>query len=83
MAAAPIDAGATAGALSKSAADYRSTSPKMHPCGSLMKPSTRPCTSKVEVRYDASWRHASVLVVRFEFRAPGHDSEASNSSRPN
>jgi len=40
-------------------------------------------TSKVEVRYDVSWQHACVQVVRCEYRAPGHDSGASRSSRPN
>src|SRR3979409_2506202 len=74
--------GRVPGVQSRSLDACRSTSRMTSPCASAMRPSTRPCSSKVEARCVANWRPVCAPAVCFEGRGPAHVGEAKTLYQP-
>ena len=77
-----IGGGQTHGARSRSPVACRSTSRKMRPCTSAMKPSIKRCSFTLEVRCAASWRPVCAPGGHCGCRGRACTSEARPSSRP-
>ena len=77
-----IGGGQTHGARSRSPVACRSTSRKMRPCASAMKPSIKRCSFTLEVRCAASWRPVCAPGGHCGCRGRACTSEARPSSRP-
>lgn len=77
-----IGGGHTHGARSRSPVAWRSTSRKMRPCASAMKPSIKRCSFTLEVRCAASWRPVCAPGERCGCRGRVRTGEARPSSRP-
>ena len=78
MAAVKTAAGRPPGAQNRSRTGSGSTSPMMGPCGSPMRPSTRPCTSRAGARCVVTWPRACGPGGRYG--CPGHAPRAGASS---